>query len=356
MVFPYNLLMSVNSEMADRLLHAYANPSKPAIFYSGAGQRTASERLNALPHWDWWPGRVIGNDCSSTILFPLSLGCPPVRTSEGKEWIDKIITSPQQARELRVPDVYEGRAGTALRNLERLVGQLLPGQQVGSVDLQSPLGVAELMWDESFYMALIEDPAAVHALLNKITDFIIAFIREYQRIAGERLMPVSWPPIWASGRGTMIADDTMSLVSPAMHAEFSLPYLNRIADACGPIFYHSCTWRRPYFDNIHQVRHVAAYNWNPGNSDDPAVIMREFGGKALLAPHLVIGMHRDNDVLALGRDFRDECHFLEYMLDSVPANASACFAFTNICGKPDQIEKIYDLFDARGLTPDRALS
>ena len=33
----------------------------------------------------------------------------------------------------------------------------------------------------------------------------------------------------------MVADDTMSLISPAMHAEFSLPYVNRIAEAVGPL-------------------------------------------------------------------------------------------------------------------------
>ena len=232
----------LNDTMAAMLRDAYANPVGRNIFYSGSGRATASERLNALEHWDWWPGPVRGVEGGATTLFPMSLGCPPRITSEGREWIAPCITEPSQARALRMPDIYEGRTGVVLRNLQRVAAETPPDVQIGSVDVQSPLGIAELMWDESFYLALIEAPAAVHTLLDNITEFLIAFLREYQRLAGERLMPVAWPPIWASGRGTMIADDTMSLVSPAMHAEFSLPYLNRIADACGPIYYHSFTW------------------------------------------------------------------------------------------------------------------
>jgi len=351
-------MVSSENIMAAILMGAYANPAVHNIFYSGSGRATACERLNALPHWDWWPWPVQGVEGGGTTLFPLSLGCPPRRTSEGREWIAPCIGEPSQARALRMPDIYEGRTGAVLRNLQQAADATPPCRQLGPVDVQSPLGIAELLWDESFYLALIEAPAAVHVLLNNITEFLIAFLREYQRLAGERLMPVAWPPIWATGRGTMIADDTMSLVSPAMHAEFSLPYLNRIADACGPVYYHSCTWRKPHFDNIHQLRHVAAYNWNPGNSDDSADIMREFAGKAVLAPHVVLNMHKDNDVLALNHQppFADECMFLEYLIDSVPSNGCAYFAFTNMVENKQQIEKIYDLFDKRGWSPEQRLA
>jgi len=347
-----------NDTLAAILRDAYAHPAGHNVLYSGSGRTTASGRLNDLEHWDWWPGPVRGVEGGGTTLFPRSLGCPPRVTSEGREWIAPCIHEPSQARAVRVPDIHEGPTGAVLRNLQRALAETEPGRQVGSVDVQSPLGIAELMWDESFYLALIEAPAAVHALLEKITDFLLAFLGEYQRLAGERLMPVAWPPIWATGRGTMIADDTMSLVSPAMHAEFSLPYLNRIADARGPIYYHSCTWRKPYFDNIHQLRHVAAYNWNPGNSDDSAIIMQEFAGRAILAPHVVIDMHKDNDVLALNHQppFADETAFLEYLIDAVPANGCAYFAFTNMVEKKQQIENIYDLFDRRGWSPAKRLA
>jgi len=342
-------MITTNTEMAQLLREAYANPQKHNVFYAGLSI-TGSERLNALGRWDWRPSHSQGVDTGSTILFPLALGCTPCYTSEGKLWIEKLITDPAQATDFTVPDIHEGFAGEVLRRY-RATRDEYPDASIGMPDIQSPLGVAELLWDESFYTAMLDEPEAVHAVLEKTTDFIIKFIQEVQRIVGPCLKPCAWPGIWSEGPGTMVADDTMSLVSPAMHAEFSLPYLNRMAAACGPLYYHSCTWREPYFANVKAVENVKAYNWNPGNSDDPARIMREFAGRAVLAPHLVIDMHLDNDVLKLGRNFADEFEFFRYMLDNVPENGCTYFYFSDICIKGEIIERIYDLLHERGYTP-----
>ncbi len=342
-----------NSVMADMLREAYAHPERHNVFYAGAAV-TGSERLNALGQWDWRPDSAQGVETGGTLLFPLALGCAPRHTSEGKMWIERLITDPAQVANFVAPDLYSGYAGEVLRRYQAL-RDAQPEATIGIPDVQSPLGVAELLWDDSFYSAMLEEPEAVHALLTQITDFIIAFVAEVQRIAGEHVAPCAWPSIWSTGPGTMVADDTMSLISPAAHAEFSLPYLNRMAAACGPLYYHSCTWREPYFENIHAVKNVRAYNWNPGNSDDPARIMREFGGQAVLAPHLVIDMHLDNDVLKLGRNFDDEYAFFRYLLDNVPENGCTYFYFSNICAKGEIIERIYALLHERGYTPQANL-
>jgi len=342
--------MTMHTQMAEILHDAYAHPAQPGVYYAG-WDTTGSDRLNRLGRWDWRPSAQRGVDNAGTILFPLALGCPPRETSDGRRWIEKIISSPDQAVNFTPPNVHTGYAGDVLRRLTTLRAELPDDVLLSDPDTQSPLGVAELLWDDSFYTALLETPAAVHALLDRITDFIIAFVQEVQQIAGERFNPCGWPGLWAQGRGTMVADDTMSLISPVLHAEFSLPYLNRLARACGPLFYHSCTWRHSYFANIHAVEHVVAYNWNPGNSDDSALIMREFGGKAVLAPHLCAEMHQDNDVLALDQHFADEADFFRYLLDNVPANACAYFYFSDVCQKGDIIDRIYDLLHERGYTP-----
>ena len=332
------------------LLDAWAHPTRKACFYTGAAV-TGSNRLNAMRRWDWTPVRWRGVTGSSTIMFPLALGCPAVRTSEGGEWLAPIFTRPDQVDAFVAPDVHTGRTGEVLRSLQAVLDETGPRGIVVMADIQSPLQVAELMWDESFYIALIEAPDAVCALLDKVTAFIVEFIREFQRLAGERLNAAGWPSIWSDHVGTMVSDDTMSLLSPAMHRQFSVPYLNRIAEACGPLIYHSCTWRRRYFDNIHAIGPVKSYNWNPGNSDDPAELIREFSGRALIAPHLCLDMHRDNDVLALNKGFADEAEFFEYHLDCMRDDTCMYWYFSNIVQKGPVMERIYDLLDARGYTP-----
>lgn len=331
------------------LREAYANPQIDNVFYSGMA-KTGSSRLNALPCWDWRPERGKGVDTSGTIFFPLALGCAPRHTSEGKLWIEKLITTACEAESFSVPDISAGFSGEVLEKY-RALRTAEPESFIILPDIQSPLGVVELLWDESFYTSMLEFPEVVHHVLNQTTDFIINFIVALHEIIGEKVMPCSWPGIWSIGAGTMVADDTMSLVSPKNHAEFSVPYLNRMAAKCGPLYYHSCTWRAPYFANIKAIDNVIAYNWNPGNSDDPALIMQEFAGLAVLAPHLVNNMHLDNDVLSLGKNFADEYEFFRYMLDSKPANSCLYFYFSDICGEGEKIERIYDLLDERGYTP-----
>jgi hypothetical protein len=268
--------------------------------------------------------------------------------------VEPCITRPEQVEALPVPDVRQGRTGEVLQNIKRLAATLRDGERIRQPDIQSPLGVAELLWDESFYTTLLEYPDAVHALLDKITGFIIAFLREDAHTAGPRLNAAGFPLVWADAEGTMVADDTMSLVSPGMHADFSVPYLNRIAEACGPLFYHSCTWREKYVANVRCIGPVRAYNWNPGNSDDAAVLIPPFSGRAVLALHLCADMHRDNDVLALGRNFADEAEYFTYVLDCMQENTTMYWWFSNVVTKGHVMERIYDALHERGYTPAAA--
>jgi len=238
-----------------------------------------------------------------------------------------------------------------LGHIQAVVDTLPDGERVRMPDVQSPLGVGELLWGDTFYLALLDCPDVVHDFLDKITTFIIRFHQEVKRVAGSRLNAAGFPCIWSDDVGAYVSDDSMSLISPAMHLEFSVPYLNRIAEACGPLVYHSCSWWEPYFDNLHQLTNVRLMNWNPGNSTDPATIIKEFSGKAVLAPHLVKDMHFDKDVLNLQRGFPDEAAFFRYMLDSMQDNTCMHFWFSNIVQKGDVIERIHDLLDERGYTP-----
>lgn len=339
--------------MAEILQRAFENPRRKFCFYSANGEETGSERLNRMPCWDWTPTRTHGGG-GSTCMVPWAFGCPRVKTSEGREWLQPLITDPAQVDDLPVPDPRDGCTGEVVRGIAELARTLPQGDRVRNPDIQSPLGIAELMWDESFYTALIEHPAAIHALIDKITAFQIEYIRAIQQAAADRYNPCGFPLVWASGTGTMLADDTLSLISPSMHAEFSLPSVNRIADAVGPLFYHTCTLREPYFDNIRRLRNIRALNWNPGNSDDPAILIREFSGVAVLALHLCRDMHRDNDIVRLGHDFADEAELFEYCLNAMTDESCLYWWFSNVRQKGPVMDRIYDILHERGYTPQAA--
>ncbi len=321
------------------------------MLYSANSAETASARLNALPWWDWTPVRThFAGGGVSTCMFAQAFGCEEVEV-DGRPWIVPRITDPAQVADLPAPGPEDGWPGQVLRHVTETAPTLPPGELIRCPDIQSPLGVAELLWDDSFYVALYEAPDAVHDLLDRITRYQIAYLGELQARLGDRLNPCGFPALWADGTGTMVADDSMSLVSPAMHAEFSVPYINRIVEAAGPLYYHSCTWREQYFDNLRSMPAPRSANFNMECSCDPAVIMEAFAGWTVLTPHLVIDMHKANDMMALDYEFRDEVDIVAYFLDRKPTACTLYFWLSNIVQKGDTLERIYQLFHERGHSP-----
>jgi len=338
--------------MQKALTDAYRHPDRKQCFYSADSLDTASATLNRMKGWDWTPTRSWCLE-EPTHLHALAFGCPPKTTSTGGEWVEKLITDPGRVKDLGVPDIYATGTGEILNQLKERVETLPAGDLIRMPDIQSPLGNAELMWDDSFYIALIEYPDAVHELLQKITAFIIRYAKEVQDILGDRLNPFRFPKIWGRRTGCYVSDDTMTLVSPEMHREFSVPYINQIGEACGPLCYHSCTWRNAYFDNLRQIKNVMSWNWNPSNADDVATIIKEFSGTAVIALHLDNDMHLTNDVLSWGHGFGDEADLLRYFLDSMQDTTTLSLSLSPTITNADMLDKAYAILKAYGYAPDR---
>jgi hypothetical protein len=340
----------MREKMKQVLMDAYRNPAEKRCFYSFNLERTGSKKLDARPFFDWTPEPSRNVPDNTTCIFPLGLGCPETRTSDGKIWADPLFDDDEEEFKLDLPDVRSGYTGKILNNIKEMAANLPVGEKIREPDIQSPLGIAELVCGQGLYIALLEYPEEIKVMLEKIADFEIAFIRAMREAAGDKLNGACFPYIWNDSEGTLCSDDTLTLISPAMHLEFSIPYVNQIADAVGPLFYHSCTWLPEHFDNIKQVRNVRAYNWNLGNSLDPHIIMKEFSGRAVIAPHICKGMHLTADVKKWG-SFADEVELLRYVLDGMQENTTCYFWLGEFEKDPALIEKLYSVLDERGYTP-----
>jgi len=332
----------------NELRYAYARQNEQRILYCGVSV-TASEKLNALPFWHYMPTNIIATHSKvnfiGNAMIAQSFSCEPLFTSSGKEWLKPIITDIDDLKKVVKPNIYDTKAGEVLRAAEELKCELdEQGNDTKIVvpDTAAPLSIAELMWDHTFYEYLADDEAAVHGLLQKITDFTIEFTLEFQRITGDRYAPCAWPGVWSEGAGCYLGDDAMSLVSPKTHLELSVPYINQISAACGGIYYHSCSWYEQYFDNISKIENVKLYNWNPGNSTDSALILREFGGRAVLAPHIAKNMHQDSDIIRLGQNYADEFELFKYLYDNIADNSAVIFYLSDICSDKEMIERFYE--------------
>ena len=80
----------------------------------------------------------------------------------------------------------------------------------------------------------------------------------------ERLRTPAYPvhsfPLVHPGDGISISDDEAILLSPELYEGFGLPYLNRISEAFGGIYYHCCGDFGFLLDHILEIKGLRAIN------------------------------------------------------------------------------------------------
>ena len=339
--------------MQATLTDAYQHPDRKMCFYTGQNDPGVAKALG-LKRWDWTPVRSANVEpwYWNTHTLALAFGCKPVFTSESKEWIRARISNVAQVSEIEIPDVWEGRTGEILEKMAEMMDALPADTLIRLPDIQSPLGVAELMWDQSFYLALLTNPGEVHQLLERITLFTIAYIKAIRNLLGERYNPATHPQVWAPSQGYYMSDDVNSMLSPEQHLEFSISYINRINRELGPLFYHSCTWTEPYFENMMKLEGVRAVNWSFGTSADPAELIRRFSWKYILAPHIDRGVHLEEGITRLNKGIKSEYDLTKYLLDHMQENTLLYIWFQpELCQDVEQMIRIYHLLDENGFTP-----
>jgi len=92
---------------------------------------------------------------------------------------------------------------------------------------------------ENFMMNCMMEPTIVHAFLEKITSFLIAYILEYKK---------------AGASGVILAEPSIAMISPNMTEEFSNPYIEKIIaevqDDTFSLIYHNCGAVNPHMKSI----------------------------------------------------------------------------------------------------------
>ena len=132
----------------------------------------------------------------------------------------------------------------------------------------------------------------------RLTDTIrfAAAQRELVIALGAEFVPSMFQPWMPDGLGISISNDECALVSAAMHDEFSVPYINRISEAFGGVYIHSCGAWAHQIPSLKKVHHLRGLEF--GASEAPfEPVLREFGGRTVLAAR--IGHHRDMKFLGM---------------------------------------------------------
>jgi hypothetical protein len=114
-------------------------------------------------------------------------------------------------------------------------------------DMQGPLNTAGLVMNqENLLIAMHDDKAQVHALLEKVTEFLIELYNEAVSQANGQVCGSIWPyTLFPASAGISFTEDLMPLLSARLYKTFGIPCLQRMAEAAGGLHIHCCgDWGR----------------------------------------------------------------------------------------------------------------
>ena len=139
-----------------------------------------------------------------------------------------IVTSPEDADSLVIPDTRAGRCGIYIDAIKKSL-ELITDRPVFA-GVIGPFSLAGRLMDVSEAMInCYADPDMVHTTLNKVTDFLINYINEYKK---------------AGAHGIIMAEPLAGMLSPMLADEFSSAYVKKIADKVKSddflFIYHNC--------------------------------------------------------------------------------------------------------------------
>lgn len=142
--------------------------------------------------------------------------------------IGALVTSEEEANALQIPSLNSARLPIYLNAIQTAKTMITDRPVFAGVI--GPFSLAGRLMDVSEAMVnCYVEPEMVHTVLQKVTEFLIAYIGEYKKLGAN---------------GVVMAEPLAGMLSPALAEEFSAPYVKQIVDAVQDknfmIIYHNC--------------------------------------------------------------------------------------------------------------------
>lgn len=142
--------------------------------------------------------------------------------------VGTLIEDEAAAEALQIPSVHSGRLDICFDGMKQAL-ELIDDRPVFA-GIIGPFSLAGRLVDVNKAMLYCKKkPELLHTVLRKVTDFIIAYAKEYKTIGAN---------------GVAMAEPLAGLLSPKLAAKFSEPYVREIAEALKDenfiVIYHNC--------------------------------------------------------------------------------------------------------------------
>ena len=180
-------------------------------------------------------------------------------TDEVPAVIGQLVSDMDEAEALAVPDLTKGRAAICVEGI-RLAKECITDKPV-LAGMIGPYSLSGRLMDVTEIMYICYDePEAVHAVLEKVTQYLIQYADAMKQ---------------AGADGIVIAEPLAGILSPDMAAEFSHPYVKRIVEAMQAedfaVVYHNCGNSVSHM--LPGIFAIGASAYHFGNAVDMAAVM-----------------------------------------------------------------------------------
>ncbi len=208
---------------------------------------------------------------TGTEIFAECFGCKVSRPEDNNPFACPAVHNSAEAAKIKKPK----REDTPLTLLFDMADELK--KQAGKdvllrlPDIQSPMDITALIWDKNdFYLAMIDDPAAIKGLSLIIREFLIEFLDMWlKRYGGEF---IAHYPEYYMTEGVTLSEDEVGIVSASTFDEFFLPELKEISNHFGGLGMHCCANAVHQWENFKKIPKLKLLNL----SQPPDVVMKAY--------------------------------------------------------------------------------
>ncbi len=247
-----------------RINYAPDNVERPRLWPDKKAERIewawqAYERHLARTEWLRDDSLPCLFPCTGTEIFAEAFGCRVHRPTDNNPFALPLVHNAAEARRLTVPEVGATPLAMLFEIADELRRRAGDGALMKLVDIQSPMGIAALIWDKNtFYMALVEEPEAVRELAAKVKELLTAFLDAWFARYGTEF--ISHCPDCYMPRGVTLSEDEAGAVNERMFDELFLPDLAELSERYGGIGIHCCADARHQWEGFLRVPGLRVLN------------------------------------------------------------------------------------------------
>jgi hypothetical protein len=219
---------------------------------------------------------------TNTGFFPAAFGASLHKYDVGGVAARPLVHSSAEAAALTRPGMDARPFDRYFELAERLQERLGPDAPLSVPDIQSPFGIAAILWEKAdFMLACAMEPTAVHELTDMCGELLEEFLCEFEARVDNRNI-CHCPDMWVPPEyGCSLSEDEIGVISPQMFEEFCLPWLKRLSEQFGGLWIHCCADADHQYESLAKIPDLMGLNRKFFQGPEKCVEM--FSDRALLS-------------------------------------------------------------------------